>query len=350
MSLKIADFLAVGKESAWPSYEDRFCVHCDSGRTALDLSLRHWCEQGRKPSAIWLPHYLCQSVATRLQHNRVPLRFYEDGPGNIIGFEPPLPQSDDLVVVVHYFGCVNTKMLDFAARNAREWGLIEDCVQSAYSVGVGVSGEYAVNSMRKWWPAPDGAGLYLAGDGWSAPLARPDEGFVSRRLVAKLIRDQRTDSEQRYLELVADSEARLDASVASHEPSWVSASILESVDLRLMITRRRMNFEILSHRLQSLVEAGLPISLLHFEIENGEVPLAFPILLPTDLRDPLRRFLTERRIFCPVHWHLLSQASIAAQSLSSQLLSLPLDQRYTDVDMHHLADAISSFLEGQHRE
>lgn len=350
MPVTLADFITGGLGPGWPDYRGRRSLRCDSGRTALELALRHWCAQGRKPSAVWLPHYLCQSVAAGLQRTGVPLRFYKDGPGGMAGFEPPSPLADDLVVAVHYFGRVNAPMLGFAANGERDWGLIEDCVQSTYSAGVGVSGDYAITSLRKWWPAPDGASLHLADDRWAATLDAPDEGFVSRRLLAKLLREGDAACERRHLELVAESEARLDKSGTARAPSWISFILLDSVDLPAMTARRCANFDILTRRLLALGEAGSPLRLLHSELGAGEVPLALAILLPAELRDPLRQFLAARRIFCPIHWQLEAHASAAAQSLSSQMLSLPLDQRYGDADMHRLADAVVSFFEGQHSE
>lgn len=350
MPVTLADFIAGGTGPAWPAYRGRRSLRCDSGRTALELALRHWRAQGRKPSAAWLPHYLCHSVAAGLQRASVPLRFYEDGPGGMSGFEPPSPRADDLVVAVHYFGRVNTRMLGFAAHGQRDWGLVEDCVQSTYSDGVGVNGDYAVTSLRKWWPAPDGASLHLADDGWAAPLDAPDEGFVSRRLLAKLLREGDAACERRYLELVGESEARLDKSGTARAPSWISGILLDSVDLPVMAVRRRANFDFLARRLLALSETGSPLRLLPSELCAGEVPLAMPILLPVELRDQLRQFLAARRIFCPIHWQLEAYASAAAQSLSSQMLSLPLDQRYGDADMHRLVDAVDSFFEVYHRE
>ncbi len=350
MPVTLADFVAKGPGPAWPAYRGRSSLRCDSGRTALELALRHWCAQGRKPAAVWLPHYLCHSVAAGLQRAGVLLRFYEDGPGGMTGFEPPTPRADDLVVAVHYFGRVNLPMLGFAANGQRDWGLIEDCVQSTYSAGVGASGDYAITSLRKWWPAPDGASLHLTDDGWAATLDAPDEGFVSRCLLAKLLREADAAFERRYLELVAESEARLDKSRTARAPSWISGVLLDSVDLPAMAVRRRTNFDILARRLLVPGAAGSSLRLLHSELGAGEVPLALPILLPAELRDPLRQFLAARRIFCPIHWQLEAHASAAAQSLSAQMLSLPLDQRYGDADMYRLADAVGSFFEGQHRE
>ncbi len=346
MPVTLADFTEGGSGPAWPAYRGRRSLRCDSGRSALELAVRHWCARGRKPSAVWLPQYLCHSVAAGLQRAGVPLRFYEDGPGSMTGFEPPSPSAHDLVVAVHYFGRINARMIGFATTGQRDWGLIEDCVQSTYSDGVGVSGDYAITSLRKWWPAPDGASLHLADDGWVAPLDAPDEGFVSRRLLAKLLREGDADCERRYLELVGESEARLDQPGTARAPSWIAGVLLESVDVPAMAARRRANFDILARRLLALGEAGSPLRLLHSELEADEVPLVLAVLLPAELRDPLRQFLAARRVFCSIHWRLEARASSAARSLSAQMLSLPLDQRYGDADMHRLADAIDSFFEG----
>lgn len=78
MAIAPADFMARGGGGGWPGFAGRHHVRCDSGRTALGLAVAHWCAQGRRPSAVWLPDYLCHSVAAGVLRAGVPLRFYED--------------------------------------------------------------------------------------------------------------------------------------------------------------------------------------------------------------------------------------------------------------------------------
>lgn len=346
MAIAPADFMARGGGGGWPGFAGRHHVRCDSGRTALGLAVAHWCAQGRRPSAVWLPDYLCHSVAAGVLRAGVPLRFYEDSPDDLAEFVPPAPDADDLVVAVHYFGRINERMLSFACAGRRSWGLIEDCVQSAYSDGAGVTGEYAVTSLRKWWPVTDGATLHFDDPGWVAPVCPPDEGFVSRRLLAKLLREGDGASEQRYLELVAESEERLDRSAIARAPSWLSCALLDEADVPRMKARRRANLEVLVSRLQEVRRPGGPLRVFHPVLAPGEVPLVCPVRVPAEVRDALRSRLADRRIFCPIHWRLDAGAAPAAQTLASQMLSLPLDQRYDECDMRRLADEVGAFFEG----
>jgi hypothetical protein len=62
-------------------------------------------------------------------------------------------------------------------------------------------------------------------------------------------------------------------------------------------------------------------------------------MIQIDNRDSIRKYLALKGIFAPIHW-LDSQD----ETLRKSLLSLPIDQRYSDDDMqrilHELKDAI----------
>jgi hypothetical protein len=165
---------------AWPEYAGKQHLRCDSGRSALLLALRHWQRENAFCKVVWLPSYLCPSIPNTVYQAGLRVCIYEDGPGEALPFMPPTPLDGDLVLIVHYFGHVNTRALDWLSREPlRNWGVIEDCVQTPYSVGVGDAGNYVITSMRKWWPAPDGATLHFQGELWAPFMLESDEGFVS---------------------------------------------------------------------------------------------------------------------------------------------------------------------------
>ena len=77
----------------------------------------------------------------------------------------------------------------------------------------------------------------------------------------------------------------------------------------------------------------------------GVSPLALPVRVGGARRDALRAELVRRRIFCPVHWPLPPEIDEARfpeeHRLASEMLGLPLDQRYEPADMHRLADELA---------
>lgn len=342
MEISPADFSASGTASAWPDFAGYDQIRCDTGRTALRLALEDWQDKTARCGRVWAPDYLCSSVFRTISNLGIPLAAYVDLPGTMGMITPPSPDADDLVLVVHYFGKVNTGALAWLASNAeRRWCVLEDCVQSPYSEGVGMSGEYAIASLRKWWPAPDGAVLSTSTPLPQPDLAQPDESFIGQRLAAKILRAAGR-SESRYLDWIHASEAKLDTSPPRNH-SWLSEQLLSSVDKATAMTRRWSNWQFIHSRLAGGVGEAAGISSLYEALLPGEVPLTYPIRVAHGRRDRLRSWLAERSIYCPIHWRLAESASAIAKRLSGQIMSLPIDQRYDEEDMTKIVCALANF-------
>jgi dTDP-4-amino-4,6-dideoxygalactose transaminase len=343
MVLRGREFAATAG-SAWPEFSGRNCVRCNSGRAAIKLAIDHWASTRRRPSAVWLPHYMCPSVADFVKLNGYTVRFYCDGPDASFPFEPPCPKDCDVVIIVHYFGEINRRALDFINSNQRRWAAVEDCVQSAYTEGVGTVGEYAVTSLRKWWPAPDGATIHHQDSLWNPQLMEPNEQFLSLRVRAKILREADAPSEKVHLDLVSQSEALIAQCQSARRPSWLAELLINCADRKAMEVRRRDNAATLTERLSTTIHAGFPLAFAHQLHQRGVVPFVFPAKVPEAVRDPLLEWLSQRRIFCPIHWRLRDGASARAQEFSARSISLPIDQRYDRSDMHRLADAVQEFF------
>jgi hypothetical protein len=80
---------------------------------------------------------------------------------------------------------------------------------------------------------------------------------------------------------------------------------------------------------------------LFSELPPGVVPLGFPIRVAE--RDALRRRLFKEQIYPPVHWAFgdaVPQHFRGSHQLSSEVLTLPCDQRYGVEDMHRIAELV----------
>lgn len=331
-----ADFGRSAGASAWPVFDGHHLLYCDTGRSALALVMADW--QARRPGAetIWLPHYICPSVVDAARASRFRIAWYDDLPGH--GAALPQAADDDIVLAVHYFGFSNPAI---AGQGARRWALIEDAVQAPYTAGIGAVGDYVIASLRKWWPAPDGA---VAGSrqGWVRPvdLAPPDEAFLSRRLAAKLLRGTRM-GDDRFLGWIARSEDGL-APATPRRVSWLSETLLATADAADAGARRRANWAALAAGI-----GGLPgMTPLYPALPGEVVPLAFPITVSGGRRDALRRHMAAQAIFCPIHWADLVDPPAGARDLAAAILSLPIDQRYGAADMQRILAVLALFCGG----
>lgn len=62
-------------------------------------------------------------------------------------------------------------------------------------------------------------------------------------------------------------------------------------------------------------------------------------------RDQLRKYLIEHDIFCPIHWPKLDNIDERYQvhGIISNIISIPIDQRYENEDMQRIINAINDF-------
>lgn len=342
MEITAGQLRGTAAPGAWPTFAKDHILQCDTGRSALRLALLDWRHARSSRAVVWVPSYVCASVGAAIAAAGLAATIYPDRPGLPSWPAPPMPAAEDIVVVIHYFGMVNRAAcawLDTCPQ--RDWGLLEDCVQAPYSADAGVRGDYAVASLRKWWPAPDGAVVCSRGPLAAPGLSPPDERYISQRVSAKLLNGNR-ECEATYLKWIEESEELL-ARAEPRQVSWISRYLLASADLQSAAAARRDNWSVLHQGLQ----AHERVRSVFEGLAAGEVPLGFPVLVSAGLRDSLRAFLTHRRVFCPVHWKLSDAHSTADRAMSDQMLTIPLDQRYGTDDMRALLSHIGEFLAAQ---
>lgn len=314
-----------------------------TGRGALAAILRD-AQRVRGGDSVLLPDYVCDSVTeTVVSLGLRPVRY---------GVEPALSVDIDAVidlarehraaivgaVFVDYFGLSECDGWIAAFKSELpEVPVVRDCVQALYEMKGDLPGEYRFSSLRKWLPTPDGAPVTSPKD--RAP--QPTEGeaaFVADKLLGNIERHwtlgQVTHThDPGYLHLER-GESALDALGARPAPmSRVSRVILSNIDLDEIAVRRRRNFSTLAALMETL---GLrPI----LTPAADRVPHFLPVLVEN--RDEIRALLRTEGIFCPVHWpRPVDGALSSANPIWERELSLVIDQRYDEEDMHRLGTAL----------
>jgi hypothetical protein len=294
---------------------------------------------------VHLPAYLCESVLQPIRQLGLEMSFY---PVRKSLLAEPDPKPGSAVVLIHYFGQINPASHELRRRAGGEFHLIEDASQALLTDWRSEATDhiYYLISPRKFGPAPLGGWCNIVSD---AALSEATSAIANRSLAARLMKEAyvaeadapiESRTEEFYLDAFEAVEEFLSKDLSDDNlPDWV-VSLIAGIDWSGAATARLRNLNCLVQLLPDRVRS--PIR----SFAQGEVPLGFPILCEN--RDAVRRQLSDWRIFCPVHWPISSQVSSVqfpeAQSLSEQILTLPLDQRHGTEDMMRLAETISELI------
>lgn len=349
--------------------EFEFSVGCLGGKagTLMGPSAPHvlWTDTGRSALYIiacairtasnsgmaWLPAYCCESVSQAFRQAGFRINYYPaddliDSFGDL-----PQPSAGDVLLIVHYFGHRNTRMLDgFDRYRAAGVTLVEDFVQAGLNSSMSLTADFGVTSYRKLLPVPDGSTVMsrkaIDLEAIGLELAAPDEAFVSGKLAGKALRAQGAAAVD-FLPLLEGAEASLDRQVIPRKVSHISQWMLARMDMQGIALSRRKNWLQLQGLLTPLVRAER-LRPLMTDLHEGEVPLGFPIIVAPASRDPLKRYLAAREIYCPVHWVLdfLPEPDVFARerAVAATVLTLPIDQRMTNRHVEYMADSIADFF------
>lgn len=314
--------------------------HClfDSGRSALK-AIAHVIGSGH----VLLPEYICESVIKcfpadqvifyRLKQN---LQIDTDDLCNKIN------EGTAVVYVMHYFGSLQSgNILSLLQTEKEKFGftIIEDTTHSIFSKKQTV-GDYCVASLRKWFPLPNGCILYA-----SAPLnvfddipRSTDNDKAYAMMLKHLHLSGRINCNTEYRALFTACEAKFDNQREVKRISDLSEFLLNCYDVDDMAKKRTFNLKYLKEKLSSLGIREL------CDFAEDDCPFTLPIMVPD--RDALRSNLMENRIYCAVHWPfdgLAQEQRPLAVSLSNNMLSLPIDQRYGEKEMDYLATVIGAY-------
>ena len=315
-------------------------LYFDSGRSALRFAAR-----SLRPGTILLPEYICDSVITAFSGHA--LRFYRLTPSLEIDMDDLLSKLNgevSAVFLMHYFGAVQPRAILEqleAARLRYGFSIVEDTTHSVFSVRRTI-GDLCVCSLRKWFALPGGGALYgpaLADrDSFSLLPRKTDDRRACGMVCKSLFLDGTLDCNAEYRNIFRETEDALDAQTELYRISDFSRFLLRTVDADALAVRRRHNYARLK---DALAQLGVPPIC---RIAEDACPLILPIRVKD--RDALRRRLMDHRIYCAVHWPfdgVQADDRPLAQTLTAQMLSLPIDQRYDAAHIDYLIDTLDTY-------
>ncbi|WP_256389589.1 pyridoxal phosphate-dependent transferase [Vibrio vulnificus] len=303
----------------------------NSGRSSLRWALE---SMGLKHQKILVPDFICQIVIDVLIEQEVNFDFYRVNPDLSIDVNSESLLGIDAVYLVRYFGA-QTVSLDNLLATLTIPFILDDVFGISKPHFDNPCHWVYFNSLRKITAIPDYSQL-ISNRALATVTVESLANFAqlkyqAKDLKAKYLTDGLGD-EASYLASFVAAEHLLDTSQGIYQPSGRS-SMLANTFYRTLDQENQ-------HRQSNL---ALAKHLLPEHLYLDVVP-EFPSFLPIVLknRDAVRKQLMQHQIFLAVHW---PQLSMVSNQLSDYLLSLPLDSRYSKLDIERVCNMIMEYAD-----
>lgn len=294
----------------------------NSGRNCLKyiLSLRKY----RK---IFLPYYTCEVILQPIKSLNIDYEFYSIDKNLDPIFEKEL-SADEAFLYTNYYGIKQKTVIELSKKIRN---LIVDNAQAFFSLPI--NGIDTFYSARKFFGVPDGAYLYIADKDFSLNISEYEE--VSFRMKHLLVRHEKTPQDG-YLDFLLSE--KMHDNTPIRYMSKISNHILESLDYSMIKLIRYNNFMYLHKNLHFT-------NRLNLNIEKDDIPMVYPYFTT---KKGLREFLIHNDIFVPKYWENVYEWTHnhgLEVELTTYLIPLPIDQRYSIEDMNRIVKTIEDYHE-----
>lgn len=285
-----------------------------SGRSALHYVLR-FC----KPSLVYVPFYTCNALLQSFEAAGVTFRFYAIDE-NLEPVTLPVLANDEYFLYINYFGLKNATVNKLSAKYSDR--LIADCTQAFFEKGNGRS--WFFNSCRKFFGVPDGAYLYPPDHIQVEVIESRNEVFTVEHLVKRFNGHiQEGYGAFKENEKLCGPEIKAMSAISQH--------LLSHVNYSEVIASRRANFDCLHQIFKNQNQLAIITG-------EGEVPMVYPMMTGYQID---RNVLYDNGVYIPTFWaEVKTRTEIGYETeriLAERLLPLPIDHRYTEVDMRSMA-------------
>nr|WP_296063812.1 hypothetical protein [uncultured Actinoplanes sp.] len=325
------------RDSPMPARHKLFATGCG----ALTALLRRLAPRGR----LHIPSYFCMGVAEALSET-VPIAWYRHLPGGAgPRWESLRARPGDLVLAQNLFGREDGRDWTAWIRAHPRVTVIEDHSHDPFGPWARASiAPYAVASLRKTLPVPDGGLLWSPQDLPMPAPDGPDNPGSDLKLAAMLLKSAWLDGvpvpKDKFRMLQQRGENVLLGSTAPI--GIVTRVILPFLD----IDRLRLAATANVRALREALPATPDWQVLAGGSGDG-APFRLQLLCRDGrTRDALLAHLAAHGIYAPVHWRQdrtgVWSGDEDAADLASRMLTVPVDHRCTPADLRRLTEVLGS--------
>lgn len=280
-----------------------------------------------KPARVWLPFYICDSMISSVADQGLSVKFYSQT--DLLDFDLPEVNSNDVVLIVNYFGLHDDKIkkkLEIINR----YQVVVDNSQALFSPPVDCLA--TIYSPRKFLGVPDGGILVTTcAMECKEKIVESDSESLSRS--GYLLKRLALGAEAGYLDYQAAENSLADTT--PKPMSGLTKVLLCSIDRNNVSERRRENYLYLSDSIDAFNQKPI-------ELKENAVPLCYPLTVDDNT---LRRTLIENKIFVATYWPDVS-SRVSPDSAEARfvdtILPIPIDQRYSPKSLRRIVEMLTS--------
>lgn len=279
--------------------------------------------KARQYNKVYLPYFLCDSVRLVLEREKIPFEEYRID-RSLLPILDIKTNSDEVVYIVNYYGLISEdQLIDLKNKYGN---IVVDNAQAFFTKPI--KGVDTLYSCRKFFGVPDGGYAYTEADCQEdipVDVSMDRMKHILGRFEGKSASDY-YDYFNNNDESFKEIELRL--------MSKLTHNIMGAIDYQEAKRHREENFKYLSKALGDRNE---------LKIECPPGPYAYPFYVKNGMT--IKRQLAKRKIFVATLWpNVLDTGLDLETDLTENILPLPCDQRYTEVDMQRVVDTIKEYL------
>jgi len=291
----------------------------NTGRNAFEYVLKT-----KRYKRVHIPYFTCEVMLEPLKKLGIPFQYYtiDEQLDPVLDFEVG---ADECLLYTNYFGLKQETVLRLSKQFRN---LVIDNSQAFFSAPLEEVDTFY--SCRKFFGVPDGAYLHLN----SAQRIKLERD-VSFERFSHLVKSIDLGIENGYQDFLNNNDA------LSNQPikrmSALSQKIMAGIDYKTCRYRRNSNFMYLHDFLESRNDYSFDASQV-----NG--PMIYPLLTSSTT---LRNKLLEKQIYVASYWpNVLAWTTkkMYEYYLTSHLIALPIDHRYTHADMKRILNVLKTVL------
>lgn len=286
---------------------------------------------------IWIPEYFCYEVVDSIRATGIEVAFYEDYPcGDDEAALHTIKFDDgDVLLRMNYFGLRGWR--DSASLPVP---VIEDHSHAPLSEWARKSNaDWCVASLRKTLPVAEGGALWSP-KGHPSPsmpgLSGENQALASLRWEAMREKYDYLNGKTIEKSSFRDKFLATENAFENLTPSLIddkSLYMLKCFDFLSWFKRKQENWQVLSAIKSDIFKV--------LKCESGGEHFSFTILCDSArLREKMRAHFIEKCVYPAVLWPLPDECSTISRDISSRMLSIHCDARYSLSDMEQLSKII----------